>query len=113
LFSRDDQWTSFSELGKFSLVLDPVVPSFRLTRVLIDGGSSLNLLFANTLQKIGLDITDMLTLSKAPFYGIVPGNSMTPLGTVSLLVTFGTREHYGIEYIKFEAATSNLRTTPS
>jgi hypothetical protein len=24
-FSIDDQWTSFSELGKFSLVLDPVV----------------------------------------------------------------------------------------
>jgi hypothetical protein len=25
LFSSDDQWMSFSELGKFPLVLDPVV----------------------------------------------------------------------------------------
>jgi hypothetical protein len=24
-FSRDDQWTSFSESGKFPLVLDPVL----------------------------------------------------------------------------------------
>jgi hypothetical protein len=24
-FFRDDQWTSFSELGKFLLVLDPVM----------------------------------------------------------------------------------------
>jgi hypothetical protein len=65
-FSRDDQWTSFSELGKLPLVLDPVVASVKLTRVLIDGGSGLNLLFTSTLKKMGLDITDMLTLSKAP-----------------------------------------------
>jgi hypothetical protein len=30
-------WTSFSELRKFPLVLDLVVASIRLTRVLIDG----------------------------------------------------------------------------
>jgi hypothetical protein len=70
-FSRDDQWTSFSEPGKFLLILDPVVAGSQLTRVLIDGGSGLNLLFASTLKKIGLDISKMLTPSKAPFYGIV------------------------------------------
>jgi hypothetical protein len=74
-------------------MLDPVVASVRLTRVLIDGGSSLNLLFMSTLKKIGLDIIDMLTPSKAPFYGIVPGISATPLGSVTLLVTFGMREN--------------------
>jgi hypothetical protein len=52
-FSRDDQWTSFSEPGKFSLVLDPIMAGAQLTRVLIDGGSSLNLLFASTLKKMG------------------------------------------------------------
>jgi hypothetical protein len=67
LFSRDDQWTSFSKLGKFPLVVGPVVASIRLTRVLIDGGSGLNLLFASTLKKMGLDITDILIPSKAPF----------------------------------------------
>jgi hypothetical protein len=41
-FSRDDQWTSFSEPGKFPLVLDPVVAEVNLNRVLIDGGSGLN-----------------------------------------------------------------------
>ena len=38
IFSCEDQWTSFSEPGKFPLVLDPVVAGSRLTRVLIDGG---------------------------------------------------------------------------
>jgi hypothetical protein len=50
-FSRDDQWTSFSEPGKFPLVLDPVVAGVRLTKVLIDSGSGLNLIFGSTLRK--------------------------------------------------------------
>jgi hypothetical protein len=103
-FSRDDQWTSFSEPGKFPLVLDPVVAEVRLTKVLIDGGSGLNLIFASTLRKMGLDFTDMLVPSKSPFYGIVPGNAVHPLGRVVLPVTFGTRENYRTEFIKFEVA---------
>jgi hypothetical protein len=52
-----------------------------------------------------LDITHMLTKSISPFYGIVPGNSAIPLGSVVLPITFGeTRENYRTEYIKFEVA---------
>jgi hypothetical protein len=104
LFSRTDQWTSFSEPGKFPLVLDPVVAEVKLTRVLINGGSGLNLIFASTLKKMGLDLTNKLVPSKAPFYGIVPGHATHPLGTVVLLVTFRTRENYRTEFIKFEVA---------
>jgi hypothetical protein len=103
-FSRDDQGTSFLEPGKFPLVLDPVVAEVRLTKVLIDGGSGLNLIFASTLRKMGLDFKDMLVPSKSPFYGIVPGNAAHPLGMVVLPVTFGTRENYRTEFIKFEVA---------
>jgi hypothetical protein len=56
------------------------------------------------LKKIGLDICKMLTPSKAPFYGIIPGNATTPIGSVTLPVTFGTKENYRTEYIKFEVA---------
>ncbi|RLN07858.1 retrotransposon protein, putative, Ty3-gypsy subclass [Panicum miliaceum] len=70
-FSREDQWTSFSEPGKLSLVLDPVLAGSTLTRVLIDGGSGLDLLFPSTLKKMRLDIGKMLTPSKASFYGIL------------------------------------------
>jgi hypothetical protein len=51
------------------------VAEVRLTKVLIDGGSGLNLIFASTLRKMGLDFTDMLVPSKSPFYGIVLGNA--------------------------------------
>jgi hypothetical protein len=50
-FSHADQWTSFSEPGRFPLVLKPVVTGSRLNKVLIDGGSGLNVLFTKTLKK--------------------------------------------------------------
>jgi hypothetical protein len=103
-FSHDDQWTSFSEPGKFPPVLDLVEAEVRLTKVLIDGGNDLNLIFASTLRKMGLDFTDMLVPSKSPFYDIVPGNAAHPLGMVVLPVTFGMRENYRTEFIKFEVA---------
>jgi hypothetical protein len=103
------QWTSFSKRGRFPLVLKPVVEGSRLNKVLIDGRSSLNILFTMTLKKMKLDITDMLTKSASPFNGIVPGNTAIPLGSVVLPVTFGeTRENYRTEYIKFEVRTRNL-----
>jgi hypothetical protein len=104
-FSRADQWTSFSEPGWFPLVLKPVVAGSKLNKVLIDGGSGLNILFTKTLKKMKLDITHMLTKSNTPFYGIVPGNAAIPLGSVVLPVTFGeSRDNYRTEYIKFEVA---------
>jgi hypothetical protein len=80
-----------------------VVAGSKLNKVLIDGGSGLNVLFAKTLKKMGLDITHMLTKSTSPFYGIIPSNTAIPLG--SLPVTFGeSRDNYRTEYIKFEVA---------
>jgi hypothetical protein len=51
---------------------------------------------------MGLDISMMLTPSRAPFYSIVLGNAATPLGLVVLPITFGTKDTYGTEYINFE-----------
>jgi hypothetical protein len=102
-FSRADQWTSFSKPGRFPLVLKPVVAGSKLNKVLIDGGSGLNVLFTKTLKNMKLDITHMLTKSNTPFYGIVLGNAAIPLGSVVLPVTFGeSQDNYRTEYIKFE-----------
>jgi len=46
----------------------------------------------------------LLTPSKSPFYGIVPGNSSTPIGSVTLPVTFNTEQNFRTEHIKFEVA---------
>jgi len=103
-FSREDQWTSFFEPGKFPLVLDPVVQGSKISRVLIDGGSGPNLIFASILRNMGLNYMSLLTPSKAPFYGNVPENSSTPIGSVTLPITFGKEQNFWTEHIKFEVA---------
>jgi hypothetical protein len=91
-----------------------VVAGSRLNKVLIDGGSGLNVLFTKTLKKMKLDITHMLTKSTSPFYGIVPGNAAIPLGSVVLPVTFGeSRDNYRNEYIKFEVTDFETSYLPS
>ena len=53
---------------------------------------------------MGLNYMSLLTPSKAPFYGIGPRNSSTPIGSVTLPVTFGTEQNFQTEYIKFKVA---------
>ena len=62
------------------------------------------MIFASMLIKMGLNYMSLLTPSKAPFYGIVPGNSSTPIASVTLPVTFSTEQNFRTEYIKFEVA---------
>jgi hypothetical protein len=49
---------------------------------------------------MGLDITNSLIPMNSPFYNIIPGNVVVPLGQV-VLVNFETIEHYYTRYIYF------------
>jgi hypothetical protein len=75
-----------------------------VTKVLIDGGAGLNIIFADTMRKISLDFAGLLTPTDVPFYRIVPGKAAMPLGQITLPVTFGTLDNYRTEFIKFEVA---------
>jgi hypothetical protein len=75
-----------------------------ITKVLIDGGARLNIIFLETLRKIGLEFTGMITPTSVLFYGIVPAKAAMPLGQLTLPVTFGTPSNYRTEFIKFEVA---------
>ena len=54
-FDRRDHPTSIRHDGSATLVLDPIIDGFHLTRVLMGGGSSLNLLYQDTVCKMGID----------------------------------------------------------
>ena len=54
-FDRRDHPTSISHGDSAALVLDPIIDGFHLTRVLMDGGSSLNLLYQDTVRKMGIN----------------------------------------------------------
>jgi hypothetical protein len=101
-FSREDQWTSVGNVNLYLLVLDPTIAGMTVTRVLIDGGAGLNIIFSETLKKMGLDFAGLITPTGIPFYGIVPGKAAMPLRQITLPVMFGTQANYWNEFIQFE-----------
>ena len=65
-FSRADQWADIPYPGCFPLVLDPIISNVRFKKVLIDGGSALNILFAGALTELGLTKDDLAPVD-SPF----------------------------------------------
>jgi hypothetical protein len=75
-----------------------------VTKVLIDGGAGLNIIFLETLRKMGLDFARLITPTEVSFYGIVPDKAAMLLGQITLPVTFRTLTNYRTEFIQFEVA---------
>ena len=50
-----------TNVGHYPLILGPTIAGMTVPKVLIDGGATLNIIFADTLKKIGLDFTSLLT----------------------------------------------------
>jgi hypothetical protein len=103
-FSRADQWLNFNHPGKYSLLVDPVIRESRVKKVLVDGGSSINVTFPRTLLGLGVALKD-LTESDTPFFDIVLTEKEYPLGHIYMHVTFGTPKNYRTEFLKFEVAS--------
>jgi hypothetical protein len=74
-----------------------------LPKTLIGRGSSLNIIFTETLRKMEFDFSKM-TACDEDFYGVVPGKATYPIGRVCLPVTFGTEENFRTGYLTFEVA---------
>jgi hypothetical protein len=97
--------------GEYALVLDPIVCSdkhtCRFSHVLIDGGSSINLLYRSSMEKLGIPLAQ-LKPSQLTFHGIVPGHSCTPMGRVQLEVLFGEKgnNHRGPIWFKVVVISS-------
>ena len=73
-----------------ALVLSPVVDGFRLTKVLMDGGSGLNLIYEGTLQKTEIN-WNRIERSSTTFRGIIPSREVRCTGKITLDVVFGTQ----------------------
>jgi hypothetical protein len=80
-----------------------------LPKTLIDGGSSLNIIFTETLRKMEFDFSKMSACDQ-PFYGVVPGKAAYPIGRVCLPVTFGTEENFRTEYLTVADFRSSYHT---
>jgi hypothetical protein len=93
-FSRKDHWTSVGNAGLYSLVLDPTIAGMTVTKVLIDGGAGLNIIFLEMLRKMRLDFARLITPTGVPFYGIVHSKAAMPLGQITLPVKFISRNTF-------------------
>jgi hypothetical protein len=101
--SKKDHWVHIPDPKTYLLVVNPIVNGAFLPKTLIDGGSSLNIIFLETLRKMDFDFNKMTSCDE-PFYGVVPGKATYPIGCVCLTVTFGTKENFCTEYLTFEVA---------
>jgi hypothetical protein len=101
MFSREDHPNHIPNPGQYPLVVDPVSGNARFSKVLMDGGSSLNILYAHTLHLLGIGL-DQLRPSTTPFHGVAPGKRVHPLGQIDLSVWFGTPDNFRKETLTFE-----------
>jgi hypothetical protein len=67
----------------------------------MDGGSSLNIIYVETLELLGVDRSEVRA-GAAPFHGIAPGKRILPLGRIDLPVCFGNPSNFRKEALTFE-----------
>ena len=72
----------------------------------MDGGSELNLIYEETLQKMEID-RNRIEQSSTTFRGIIPSREARCAGKITLDVVFGTPENYRSEQLIFQVAPFN------
>ena len=70
------------------MILDPIIDGLHFTQVLMDGGSGLNLLYQDTIRKMGIEPTKICH-NNSTFRGVTPGPRAHCTGSLLLEVVFG------------------------
>jgi hypothetical protein len=83
------------------MVVNPLIQGYEFSKCLMDGGSSLNIMYVETLIKLGLTKTQ-LRHSAVTFYGVVPGRQAKSLGSITVKVAFGDESNFHKEPITFK-----------
>ncbi|XP_066361167.1 uncharacterized protein [Miscanthus floridulus] len=87
--------------GHDPLIIDPIVDKKRLTKVLMDGGSGLNILYVDTLDAMRIPRSELRTVS-SPFHSMIPRMQAYPLGQIDLPITFSNRANFRSEVLTFK-----------
>ena len=80
-----EPWRSSARVdnpGEVALVVAPQVGEYKFTKVLMDGGSSINILYYDTFRRMNLTDKDLKT-SSTIFHGVVPGKLAYPVGKIA------------------------------
>src|ERR1041385_3924235 len=77
-FSQRDHPPAIPRPGHTPLVLEAQIGGYDVSRVFMDGGSSMNIIFSNTLHKIQIP-PSVLKHSFTTFYGVEPDKATSSL----------------------------------
>ena len=88
-FEKGDCPIPSTRPGRYPIVVEPTINNCRVNRVLIDGGSSLNILFTSALDEMQVPRTKVRPV-RYSFHGIVPGSSAKPIGLVEVKKLFAS-----------------------
>ena len=91
---------SVPQPGRYPLVVDPIIGTKWLTKVLLDGSSGLNIMYPETLDAMGI-YRSCIRPTRVPFHGIVPRKQAVPLGQIDLPITFGGPSNYRTKTLTF------------
>ena len=77
-FDRRDHLSHVTRSGRYPLIIDPIVCKKCLTKVLMDGGSGLNILNVDTHDAMSIPQSELRPVS-SPFHGVISGTQAYPL----------------------------------
>jgi len=100
-FDRDDHPDKVVAPSVYPFVVDPIIVNARLSKVLMNGSSSLNIIYLETLDLLGINRAQ-LQPSAGGFHGVVRGKKALPVGRIDLPVCFGTAANFRKETLTFE-----------
>ena len=106
-FDHSDGRTSIRREGSEALVLDPIINGYHLTHILMDGGSSLNLIYEDTVHRMGID-PSRINHGNTTFEGVIPGIKAHYRGSLVLEVIFGSPGNFRSEKLLFAIAPSKV-----
>jgi hypothetical protein len=91
--------------GILSLITAPVISNIKLHHVLIDGGAGLNVISHAAFKQLQIPGSQ---LGPSHPFSRVGAQPVYPLGSITLPVTFGTKENFHTENVQFDVAEVNL-----
>jgi hypothetical protein len=110
-FDQRDHSCKIPHPRTYPLIVQPIISTKCLSRVLMDRGSDLNIIYAKTFDALGIACS-VLCPNVAPIHGIMPSFGVSPLGQIILPITFGDPFNIRSERLEFEVVDFQGHTTP-